>query len=69
MRIAHVSSWKCGGEWLGWLVIGRNGKVAARIPKDDGGGQMRSHAAAQAFAEDLNVGGARRERRLRETAA
>ena len=65
MRIAHVNVWKRDGEWAGWLVIGRKGRVLAQIPKE-AGDLMESHRAAQALAADLNAGGARRERQLRK---
>ena len=64
---AHVAIWRDDGRWIGWEVISRNGEAVRRIPKDEGAyNQTETYSAAQAMAADLNAGGTRRERRMRE---
>ena len=66
MEGAQVETWRIEGKWIGWEVVD-DGKAVMRIPKGSTpGGQMEAYNEAQAFANDLNSGGARRERRLRE---
>ena len=66
MRVAHVGSWTQGGRWVGWEVVDRHGVVVAHVPRSKGTDQTHSYNVAEAFADDLNAAGARRERRLRE---